>query len=393
MSKNLFLCGHTGSDNRGCEAIVRSTVKLFKEEGLKNKPLLATSGESQDKAAGVSGLCDLIRYNTYKSSLQRYFYAGVRKVFSNPIPGQNIIQKDLWKSIKPSDLSLAIGGDTYCYKGPTVFIAHNKKMEKKGVPSVLWCCSIGKEYITKNILEDLKRYTYIVAREPYTYDALIESGIDKNRILRCCDPAFMLSKKECPLPEGFEEGNTVGLNISPLVNSQEVLDAVKYLIDKILEDTDMKICFVPHVYTAKPSETGDLKLLREFYDKYSHTGRVSIVDKDYTCEELKFIISKCRFFVGARTHSTIAAYSTMVPTLVLGYSIKSLGIAKELFGTEKGYVLPYTEIKEKAYIFNAFEEIVKNESKIKEHFEKVLPDYTKTVKDAVSTLYSKYLGE
>ncbi|MBE6738432.1 MAG: polysaccharide pyruvyl transferase family protein [Ruminococcaceae bacterium] len=393
MSKNLFLCGHTGSDNRGCEAIVRSTVKLFKEAGLKNKPALATSGVSQDKAAGVNELCEFISYNTYKSSLQRYFYAGVRKVSSNPIPGQNIIQKDLWKAIKPSDLSLAIGGDTYCYKGPTVFIAHNKKMEKKAVPSVLWCCSIGKEYITKNVLEDLKRYTYIVAREPYTYDALVESGIEKEKILRCCDPAFMLERKECPLPEGFEEGNTVGLNISPLVKNEEVYRAVEFLIEKIIKDTDMKICLVPHVYNAVPTESGDLKLLREFYNKYLDTGRISIVDKNYTCEELKFIISKCRFFVGARTHSTIAAYSTMVPTLVLGYSIKSLGIAKELFGTEKGYVLPYTDIKEEDYIYNAFADIMKNEREIKEHFKKVLPDYTKTVKDVVDTLYSKYLGD
>ena len=31
------------------------------------------------------------------------------------------------------------------------------------------------------------------------------------------DPAFQLDKKELPLPKVFEEGNTVGINVSPLI--------------------------------------------------------------------------------------------------------------------------------------------------------------------------------
>ncbi len=47
-----------------------------------------------------------------------------------------------------------------------------------------------------------------------------------------------------------------------------------------------------------------------------------------------------------RTHATIAAYSTGVPTLVVGYSVKARGIARDLFGTEDGYVLPVQQLKE-----------------------------------------------
>ena len=392
MSKNLFLCGHTGSQNRGCEAIVRSTIKLFREAGLEKKPYLATSNIKQDKDAGIDTLAEFITYGTYSSKLQRLYCAAVRKLTGNPLVGQNIVQKNLWDSIDSDDLSIAIGGDTYCYNGPTVFIAHNKQMRNKGVPSVLWCCSVGKEHITSGVLEDLKRYTYIVAREAYTYEALVQSGIPEEKIIRCCDPAFMLDVKECELPAGFEKGNTVGINISALVKNPDVYKAVEYIIEKIIEDTDMNICLVPHVYDVAP-ESGDLALLRELYDKYAKSGRVSIVDKAYSCEELKYIISECRFFVGARTHSTIAAYSTMVPTLVLGYSIKSLGIAKDLFGSEKGYVIPYTEIKEKEHIYNTLSEIIKNENVIKERYEKVLPEYKNSVVNATKTIYNKFLGD
>ena len=61
---------------------------------------------------------------------------------------------------------------------------------------------------------------------------------------------------------------------------------------------------------------------------------------DAPCEELKGCISRCRFLVAARTHASIAAYSTGVPTLVAGYSVKARGIARDLFGTEDGHVLP-----------------------------------------------------
>ena len=62
--------------------------------------------------------------------------------------------------------------------------------------------------------------------------------------------------------------------------------------------------------------------------RYKSTGRVMLV-QDCNCEELKGYISRCRFFIGARTHATIAAYSSQVPTLVVGYSVKAKGIAKD----------------------------------------------------------------
>ena len=65
---------------------------------------------------------------------------------------------------------------------------------------------------------------------------------------------------------------------------------------------------------------------------------------DQNAQQLKWVISQCSFFIGARTHATIAAYSTGVPTLVLGYSVKSKGIARDLFGDETHYVLPYQDI-------------------------------------------------
>ena len=70
--------------------------------------------------------------------------------------------------------------------------------------------------------------------------------------------------------------------------------------------------------------------------------------------------------MGARTHATIAAYSTGVPTLVIGYSVKARGIAKDLFGTEDGFVLPVQTLSGSTDIVKVFCDIMSEEDNIRQ---------------------------
>ena len=97
--------------------------------------------------------------------------------------------------------------------------------------------------------------------------------------------------------------------------------------------------------------------------------------EDHNCMELKGIISQCSFFVGARTHATIAAYSTGVPTLVVGYSVKARGIARDLFGTEDGYVLPVQQLKESNELTQAFIRLYEKRDAVRTHLNEMLPGY------------------
>ena len=54
--------------------------------------------------------------------------------------------------------------------------------------------------------------------------------------------------------------------------------------------------------------------------------------------QLKYLVAQCALLVCTRTHASIAGYSSGVPTLVVGYSIKSLGIARDL--NMEDWVLP-----------------------------------------------------
>ena len=117
------------------------------------------------------------------------------------------------------------------------------------------------------------------------------------------------------------------------------------------------------------------------YNKFKETGRVILIEDD-NCEVLKGYISRCRLFIGARTHSTIAAYATCVPTLVIGYSIKAKGIAKDIFGTYDNYVIPVQSLNKEDDLSLAFDWIYKNEDNIRRHLKDFMPEYRKKSLDA-----------
>lgn len=92
-----------------------------------------------------------------------------------------------------------------------------------------------------------------------------------------------------------------------------------------------------------------------------------------------------KFFVGARTHATIAAYSTLVPTMVLGYSVKSKGIAQDIFGEEK-LVLSLAEISDSNKLIAKFEEMKRDEYLIRNTLKKRIPEIKKMAEKAADYL-------
>ena len=135
----------------------------------------------------------------------------------------------------------------------------------------------------------------------------------------------------------------------------------------------MQIALIPHVVW---NNNDDRKPLGELYEEFRMTGRVVLIE-DASCEELKGYISRCRMFVGARTHATIAAYSSGIPTLVVGYSVKARGIARDLFGTCENYVIPVQSLDKPDDLANGFKWLSEQEEKIRQQLEEKIPEYKK----------------
>ena len=383
--KTYVLYAHDGSGNHGCEALVRSTCALI--GASKENVVLMSTRPEEDKKYGLSEICTILD-KTERRPLNRTKPAFFKAYYNLKVK-KNYTSIEFYESrvadlVKKGDIALSIGGDTYCYGSfIPLFKAHNM-YKYGGLKTVYWGCSIEPELLENpDIANDIRNFDLITARETTSYEAL--KKVNPNTVL-VCDSAFLLSANEVSFPESIKS-DVVGINASPLIEDCEegkgiVRENYDKLIEYIIDKTDMCVALIPHVVWEA---VDDRKILKEFYEKYKSTKRVFLID-DCPCEELKGYISKCRFFIGARTHSTIAAYSSNVPTLVVGYSVKARGIAKDLFGTWENYVLPAQQIKESDELTKAFMWLEKNEINIKEHLSDILPEYKKRINNGIAAL-------
>lgn len=389
----LIVYMHAGSGNHGCEAIVNSLCHMIKEK----VKLVSYFGE-EDERYSLKELCEIRgerRFENHKAA--HVLYYGYRKLTGDKESFIRYRYGDIFKK-EAAPLAISIGGDNYCYENMLGDLRlANSAFNRRGTRTVLLGCSIEPELLKrKEIAEDLRRYHTIIARESITYEALkeafgktskeISEKTDKGmaeavsggcpEVLCFPDPAFTLMAKELPLPEGFALGNTVGINVSPMIQDNEkksgvTMENYKELISFIIQNTDMQIALIPHVVWERNDDRGPL---HELYRAFADTGRVVEIG-DGGCEELKGFIGRCRFFVGARTHATIAAYSMGVPTLVAGYSVKARGIARDLFGTDENYVLPVQSLEKKDDLTKGFRWLLSHEKEVREKIGEVMPGY------------------
>ena len=386
---HTVLYGHTGSNNRGCEAIVRSTAYLLGKENISSD--LATYDLDADIKAGIDGIGKFIPYKTYNSkcNLPRIYNGIQKKLFQNEYPYERYIQSDVFDAVAKSGSAVVIGGDTYCYQRGAAVPSYNllKFCKKHNLKAFLWSCSIGRENMDEEKISFLKMYDMIFPRESLTYENVLEVGIPEDRLFKMPDSAFVLKSKEVALPQNFN--NVFAYNPSYTLGAKQNIDMIMenrvFLLKKILEETEMNIALIPHVFTK---DTKDAKCALDIAERLNCPDRVFVFNEEYTCEELKFIISKCRFLVAERTHASIAGYSTMVPTFVIGYSVKSLGIAKDLFGTDKGYVCSYKDITKISDLYDEVFGFMGWEDEIRNHLEKTIPEYINGVYDAPKKIAS-----
>lgn len=378
--KQILLYQHGGSRNHGCEALVRTAASLCREScGGDTEIMLCSNAVSEDHAYGVDKDIKLIANKPVlrKGSPQWLLYqADQRMLRSHRIQDAFLTEKKCLKAAQDADLAIAIGGDNYCYKKGVQFWPTDRMMKKQGCKTMLFGCSIEPDDLDKKFTEHLSLFDAVTVRESISYEAMKAAGVPQEHMHLIPDPAFTLEPIMRPLPRTFESGNTIGINVSPMIIGNESSAGVtmknyERLMHYILEETSFSVALIPHVVW---SYNDDREPLKKLYEQFSDSGRVTLIG-DADCRVLKGYISRLRMFIGARTHATIAAYSSCVPTLVAGYSVKARGIARDLFGTEENYVLPVQSLKHEDELLNGFLWMLDNEDEIRAGLRAVMPNY------------------
>lgn len=372
---------HLDGGNRGCEGIAKGTALILNETkadlvGLcRNIPL--------DTQLGIANFITLIPYKTL--TLHEKVYNKIIKVLKILHIGRHLKYKEvdqmsLFLRYVPSDsIMVSTGGDMMCYDDSSPSIFSVKLAKEKGIKTVLWGCSMGKENLTPKKEIALKNFSLIYARETLSYNFFKSIGL-KN-VICFPDPAFVLDSEICILPDCFSRTEEiVGLNLSNFIIGNNGLnspfgDEVRKLLDYIFDNTDMNVLLVPHVMWQDQDDRLICNTIVSEFRNYS--SRITILDSERrNYLQIRYVISKCHSFIGSRTHAVISAYSTCVPAIALGYSIKSKGIAKDLNLPDELVVDTVHEIKH-GQLLNSFHYLEANYSTIKSHLEEIIPTYRK----------------
>ena len=374
----IVLCGFGNPDNRGCEAIIRSTSKMIKNTFPASQTIVMSNDFGRTPMLELNEI-DKYEYSYYphEDSFDRYVNAGLKKIFKTVEPWCALRNFSSYKRIGRADLCISVGGDNFCY-GNSIdhFLVHHSHFKRNGAKLVHWGTSFENELITDRLINDINSFDAVMVRESISFNSLISHGA-KIPMYLVPDPAFTMEASKPDDAIEMEIG-CVGINISPMIMSRESENGIVArnainLINYITE-TGKQVVLIPHV-SDRRSGIGDYSIMKKLLTRIKYPERCLLIGYTYSAPELKYIISKCDMFIGARTHATIAAYSNCVPTAVLGYSVKAKGIAYDLFGDKNNYVTPVQKLNFDNEFVNLYKSLAANKDEVKKKLSEIMPLY------------------
>jgi colanic acid/amylovoran biosynthesis protein len=391
--KRFYLTGQNTFGNRGCEAIVRSTVGLLRKQFGSVEVMVPSSNINADRAQWPEAQEQGVKFvQSYHPWFTRYWIHMQRL----PLP---ILKRAGWPFPAPAELSktlsgvdavLSVGGDNYSldYYFPSHYMGLDKAAMHEKKPVILWGASVGPFDAEPDFVPTIKKHlasmSAITVRESDSFNYLSDMGL--TNLTMVADPAFTLQPQEVDIsgfwPESGTEG-VIGLNLSSLIQKyrpsdepqSKMLNEVASFIRYAVLEYGLSVLLVPHVVPLDGTEKDNdaVYLSKLLFETKDLCGRVKMMTPTLNAAQIKNVISKCRFFMGARTHSTIAALSSCVPTISIAYSVKAKGINKDLFG-HMNYVLETPSVGTDS-LKSALLQLISEEQSIKEQLESRIPEW------------------
>ena len=411
MTNKYYFLGHETLTNRGCEALLRGISSIIRERQYGAEFLAPSFDIENDQQQwirsnemGVSFIpaYPLPLYVRVWGRLDRVL-PGLRQMWipSPPIP------KNIRKSLRDTTAGIMTGGDVLSldYGIPSLakFMGQAESYMASGRPMFLWAASVGpfesQPDVEKYAAGHLAAYSGISVRETSSYNYLKKLGL--HNVKQVADPAFVMIPEpweiSTVLPEELGEG-LLGFNVSPLIKSfrngdshgHEMEMAVVEFLQDVIKRTNLAIVLIPHVDSFDGGEWNSdylyMQRLVEYIDLPQEiiTARISLAPRYMNAVQTKYLISQCRFFIGARTHATIAAWSTHVPTISIAYSVKAIGLNTDLFGDLR-YVLETPKLS-RMTLWDSLEKLRADEQNLKALLSQRIPQWQQRARDAVDQI-------
>lgn len=182
----------------------------------------------------------------------------------------------------------------------------------------------------------LEKASLVIARDKQSFD-FVKENTKQQKAFESLDMAFFLPYQPFFLDKKMVN---VGLNISALLwNGGYTYDnqfclklnyrsLIHNIICYFLEKTDCILHLVPHVVSSSNNVENDYQVSYDLLREYHHK-RLVLSPFFLNPIEAKGYIASLDFFMGARMHACIAAYSSNVPVVPMSYSRKFNGLFED----------------------------------------------------------------
>ena len=334
--------------NRGCVALAYSIMFLLDE-------LLSGKGIKYELFLSGDGLGDNGRHSI-KVGDTHITFVSLADISATSVK-QRLKQIFKYKSLayarkayREADFILDIGqGDSFAdiygkKRFDWIFSQYELGMKYKK-PYCILPQTIGPfadEDSRKRAVEGIKYAQCVMARDKQSYDYVKELVSEKD-VSEIIDVAFFMPYKRKAFDKNFVH---VGLNVSALLwhggytrNNQFGLKVdyqalIHALIKHFLLEKNVVLHLIPHVVGSERHVENDYAVSYDLCEAYG-SERLVLAPLFLDPIAAKNYIAGMDFFMGARMHSTIAAFSSGVPVVPMAYSRKFNG----LFGDTLQY--PY----------------------------------------------------
>jgi len=385
---HFLLVGHDGCHNRGCEALVRTTVSILREEFPNAQFTVAVMyPEHEGPLTDIPGLKIIPGYNTVahllvsNSSGDTLRSRLLRKV-KNWLPyglvtGKSLFTRKAKMVLRPqlrpenergflhvshlknimlnSDAVISIGGDIFNEDyGANIFYAMEpvEYAQFLGRKTIIFGASIWEvktRWLEDRMREMFKRTDLITVRDKETQSYLRSIGINKN-VVHVADGAFLMPAKSSErtlLPWPTCENKIIGFNGSdqikdylPQSKCQQVsTDFIKFF-QSLVDQHGCKVVFIPHDCLPGAHERDFLFALEQMIQR---PGDVFLLPVGLDAPETKDVIRQCHAFIAMRFHSSVAALSQCIPTLGMSHSKKFPSLHRFVYGHTE-YLINYEDI-------------------------------------------------
>jgi colanic acid/amylovoran biosynthesis protein len=405
---SYYLAGQETLTNRGCEALVRGISTIIRETQPDAEflaPSFDITGDSRQwPDSSRNGVRFIPAYRLPKSArLWSRIHRKLPAIRNVWLPA-SAIPSAVMGQLRDTRAGILTGGDILSldYGIPSLlkWVGQAENYAATGRPMVLWAGSIGPfsadRFFEKRMVRHLATYADVSVRESATLAYLQGLGLSSVRLV--ADPAFVMIPEPWDvsglLPHEAGEG-ILGFNISPLVknfrggggdSASEMEQAVVRFFHDVMKQTSLSLMLIPHVDTVDGAEWNSdfLYMQRLLKSAALPADRVSLAPRDMNAARVKHLISHCRYFIGARTHSTIAAWSTRVPTISIAYSVKARGLNSDLFGDLR-YVLETPKVSQ-ASLWESLQKLRADEDGIIALLDQRIPEWQHRARRAADPL-------